>query len=320
MLGKEGLNMDRIRVMIVDDHLKYRMALLAALSQEPSIEIVEEASNGNEAVEKAKAVRPDVILMDLHMPECNGDEATRRLQEEVPGTNVVINTISDQESDLVNALKCGARGYLLKNEDPEMVIQAMHYVAKGGIMVSPSMATKLVNEMQSAAPQPQAQEATTIVAEPPTMGPLMNHTIATNERNDAAAQRLASMSVYNTDNNDDADPETKDAPSTATPMELDTRVSEAELIIAPPLVPSTVLALHQWLMESADGIVDKVIPSMTGDTVLIVQLNEAIPLWRMMSELPFVAEMSADDSAGSAAELTQMARSRRRFRLTLKSA
>ena len=84
MSGKEGLNMDRIRVMIVDDHLKYRMALLAALSQEPSLEIVEEASDGNEAVEKAKAVHPDVILMDLHMPECNGDEATRRLQEEVP--------------------------------------------------------------------------------------------------------------------------------------------------------------------------------------------------------------------------------------------
>lgn len=131
-LVKEGLNMERIRVLLVDDHLKYRMALLVALAQEPSLEIVGEASDGNEAVEKAKALHPDVVLMDLHMPECNGDEATKRLQAELPGTNVVINTISDQESDLVNALKCGARGYLLKNEDPEMVVQAMHYVARGG--------------------------------------------------------------------------------------------------------------------------------------------------------------------------------------------
>lgn len=312
--------MDKIRVMIVDDHLKYRMALLVALSQDPSLEVVEEASDGNEAVEKAKAVHPDVVLMDLHMPECNGDEATKRLQIEAPGTNVVINTISDQESDLVNALKCGARGYLLKNEDPEMVVQAMHYVARGGIMVSPSMAAKLVTEIQTATPEAPAAEPA-----PQDMGPLMNHSavspVRDDARTDAAAQRLASMSVYNTeDDEDDPDPEVPDKPAPITPLELDTRVLDAELIIEAPMEPSIVLRLHQWLMEDADGVVEKVIPSMTGDTVLMIHLNEAIPLWRLMSELPFVDAMNADQQAETAEELTSRDRSRRKFRLSLKAA
>ena len=311
--------MERIRVLLVDDHLKYRMGLLAALVDEPSLEIVGEASDGNEAVEKAKSVHPDVVLMDLHMPECNGDEATARLQAEVPGTNVVINTISDQESDLVNALKCGARGYLLKNEDLEMVVQAMHYVARGGIMVSPAMAAKLLTEFQDA-----PTNAAAPVDEPTNMGPLMNHAIVSNERTEAAAKSLASMSVYRSDDDDDDDdsdaPEKLDRPAAVTPMELDTRVSAAELIIAPPLEPSMVLALHQWLMETAEGTIEKVIPSMTGDTVLIVQLNEAIPLWRLMNELPFVSDMTSDPYAETAEEMTKRDRSRRRFRLSLKAA
>ena len=304
--------MKRIRVLIVDDHLKYRMALLAALAQEPTLEIVEEASDGYEAVEKAKAVRPDVVLMDLHMPKCNGDEATKRLQAEVPGTNVVINTISDQESDLVNALKCGARGYLLKNEDPEMVVQAMHYVARGGIMVSPAMATKMLTEFQGASTE----------AAPTNVGPLMNHEVASNERTQAAAQRLASMSVIKKDDNEDEDSDTSeqmDQPAAVTPMEMDTRVSDAELVIAPPLDPPVVLMLHQWLMESAEGTVEKVIPSISGDTVLIVHLSEAIPLWRLMSELPFIADMRSDPYAESAEAMTKREQSLRRFRFALKA-
>jgi|GEM_PF-2652443 DNA-binding NarL/FixJ family response regulator len=319
--AQKDMTMDRIRVMIVDDHLKYRMALLVALSEEPSLEIVEEASDGNEAVEKAKAVRPDVILMDLHMPECNGDDATRRPQAEVPGTNVVINTISDQESDLVNALKCGARGYLLKNEDTEMVVQAMHYVARGGIMVSPAMAAKLVTEIQT----PSTQAAATEPA-PPETGPLMNHSAVSQAREearaDAATERLASMSVYATDNDSDKDPDPNviEKPTPVTPLELDTRVMDAELIIGAPMEPAMVLKLHQWLMEEADGIVEKVIPSMTGDTVLAIHLNEALPIWRLMRDLPFVDDMSADQQADSAQEMTKRDQSRRKFRLSLKAA
>ncbi len=310
----ESPKMERIKVLIVDDHLKYRMALLANLAQEPTLEIVGEASDGNEAVEKAKVLYPDVVLMDLHMPECNGDEATKRLQDEAPGTNVVINTISDQESDLVNALKCGARGYLLKNEDLEMVVQAMHYVARGGIMVSPAMANNLVKEFQET---PTGDAAPT--SEPTDFGPLMNHVVVSNERSAVAAKRLASMSVYTPDDEDSDSSDEQDNPVDVTPMELDTRVLAAELIIAPPLEPAMVLMLHQWLMETAEGNVEKVIPSMTGDTVIVVQLDQAIPLWRMMRELPFVVDMTSDLSAQSAEEQTTRDRSHRRFRLTLKS-
>lgn len=157
-------------------------------------------------------------------------------------------------------------------------------------------------------------------AVPNDMGPLMNHMAVSNEQT-AAAQSLASMSVYTTDDEDDADsPDELDRLEPVSPMDLDTRVAYAELVIAPPLEPALVLALHQWLMETAEGTVEKVIPSMTGDTVVIVQLAEAIPLWRLMRELPFVADMSSDPYAGSAEEMTQRNRSRRRFRLTLKAA
>ena len=75
-----------VRVLIADDHIPYRWAILEELSGYPAVEVVEEASDGNEAVEKAKALRPDVVLMDLNMPNCSGLDATRRLQDEVPET------------------------------------------------------------------------------------------------------------------------------------------------------------------------------------------------------------------------------------------
>jgi hypothetical protein len=128
------------------------------------------------------------------------------------------------------------------------------------------------------------------------------------------------MSVYTPDDDDDSDsPDELDKPVDVTPMELDTRVLATELIIAPPLEPAMVLMLHQWLMETAEGNVEKVIPSMTGDTVIVVQLDQAIPLWRMMRELPFVVDMTADPYAESAEEQTKRDRSHRRFKVTLKS-
>ena len=122
---------------------------MEALSLDDTVEIVEEASDGIEAVEKARALKPDVIIMDLSMPNCDGVEATRRIQSESPGINILMNTVSDSGTDLFNALKAGARGYLLKNESPEMIVQAIHYAARGGIIVSPDMASKLLNEFRA---------------------------------------------------------------------------------------------------------------------------------------------------------------------------
>jgi len=140
--------MSKIRVLIADDNIQYRWALIEALSSTDTFQVLDEASNGNEAVEKAIALKPQVVLMDLHMPECNGVEATRRLQAEMPDVKVLVNTVSEKEKDLVDALKAGAKGYMLKSENPEMIAEAILYVAQGGIIVSPSMAATLLREFR----------------------------------------------------------------------------------------------------------------------------------------------------------------------------
>ena len=143
------------RVLIADDNIPYRWAMLNALSDYAAVDIVEEASDGNEAVEKAKALRPDVVLMDPNMPDCSGADATRQLQEEMAEIAVLVNTISERGTDLIECLKAGARGYILKHEDPEMVAQAIQYVASAtisesssfsGMCRSRSVATMLVED------------------------------------------------------------------------------------------------------------------------------------------------------------------------------
>ena len=141
--------MGKTRVLIADDHTVFRRGLLDILSEQQTIEVIGEASDGNEAFEKAKTLKPDVVLMDLWMPNCDGVEATRRLKAEMPEVNVLVITVSDKDADLFNAIKAGARGYLLKDEEPEQIIQAIQYVALRGVIVSPTMAGKLLNEFDS---------------------------------------------------------------------------------------------------------------------------------------------------------------------------
>ncbi|MFC1935779.1 response regulator [Chloroflexota bacterium] len=112
-----------------------------------------EASDGNEALEKARALKPDLGLMDLWMPNCDGVEATRRLQAEMPEVNVLVLTISERDADIFGAIKVGARGYLLKDEDPEQIAKAFHRVVRGETIVYPGIATKLLNEFKIQAPE-----------------------------------------------------------------------------------------------------------------------------------------------------------------------
>ena len=146
------MSIERIKVLIVDDHAIFRRGITDILDEEETIEIVGEATDGDEAVEKAKALQPHLVLMNLHMPRCNGVEATVRLQSEAPETKILMLTISDNEEDLVNAIKAGASGYILKNEEPAMLVQVIRYVTHGGIIVSPVMATKLMDELKRAQP------------------------------------------------------------------------------------------------------------------------------------------------------------------------
>ncbi len=149
--------MDRIKLLIVDDHTIFRMGLRDALSERETLEIVGEASDGNEAVEKARALKPHLVLMDLWMPNCTGVEATRRLQAEMPEVNILVLTISDRDEDLFGAIKAGARGYLLKNEEPEQLAYAIQHVASGGAIVSASLATRMLNEFKSQQPEDTAE-------------------------------------------------------------------------------------------------------------------------------------------------------------------
>ena len=144
--------MDRIKVLLVDDHAIFRRGIASILRDQENLEVVGEPADGNEGVEKAKALHPDVVLMDLNMPNCGGLEATLRLQTEAPPTNIVILTISEKESDLYAAMKAGARGYLLKESDPEELIEGIHQIARGGVIVSPAMANKLLAELQAERP------------------------------------------------------------------------------------------------------------------------------------------------------------------------
>ncbi len=140
--------MDVVRVLIVDDHTLFRRGIAAVLANQENLEVVGEAVDGLEAIEKAKEIAPDVILMDLNMPNCSGLEATQALQTEMPQVNILVLTVSDKEEDLFAAIKFGAKGYLLKNTEPEELIHAIFHIAQGGVIVSPLMATTLLTEFK----------------------------------------------------------------------------------------------------------------------------------------------------------------------------
>ncbi|MFC2041002.1 response regulator [Chloroflexota bacterium] len=140
--------MNAIKVLIVDDHTLFRRGIAAVLANQEGVEVVGEAADGLEAIEKAKEIVPDVILMDLNMPRCSGLDAIQVLQAEMPQVNVLVLTVSEMETDLFAAVKFGARGYLLKKAEPEELVHAIHQIAQGGVIVSPLMATKLLAEFK----------------------------------------------------------------------------------------------------------------------------------------------------------------------------
>lgn len=143
----EGRNHgDKLRVMVVDDHALFRRGLEMVLADEPDLELVGEASDGAEAVQRAQELMPDVVLMDVRMPKRSGIEATREIKDLLPHCKIVMLTISDEEADLYDAIKAGASGYLLKEIPIEEVADAIRSVWAGQSRISPSMATKLLNE------------------------------------------------------------------------------------------------------------------------------------------------------------------------------
>jgi two-component system NarL family response regulator len=141
----EGGN-ETLRVMVVDDHALFRRGLEMVLGSEPDIELVGEASDGEEAIQKATEVMPDIVLMDVRMPKRSGIEATAEIKELMPHVKILMLTISDEETDLYDAIKAAASGYLLKEIPIEEVADAIRGVWAGQSRISPSMASKLLTE------------------------------------------------------------------------------------------------------------------------------------------------------------------------------
>lgn len=137
-----------MRVLLVDDHIMFRKGVHATLSAAEGITVVAEASTGKEAVDLAVRYRPDLVLMDINMPQMNGVQATRLIKQQVPETRIVILTVSDIDRDLFEAIKAGADGYLLKNLGPEELVAAVRAAGAGEAPVSPLMAAKVLKEFR----------------------------------------------------------------------------------------------------------------------------------------------------------------------------
>jgi DNA-binding NarL/FixJ family response regulator len=140
---------ERLRVLIADDHALFRRGLEMVLDTEPDIEVVGEAHDGDQAVERATELMPDVVLMDVRMPRRSGIEATQKIKEQLPHVKILVLTNSDEEADLYDSIKAGASGYLLKEISSDEVADSIRSVVEGHSRISPAMASKLLSEFQA---------------------------------------------------------------------------------------------------------------------------------------------------------------------------
>ena len=145
-----------IRVLVADDHLIIRQGLRLILETSDDLELVGEAADGAEAVEKSAQLHPDVILMDLRMPGMDGLSAIERLRDEQPEVRVVILTTFNEDDLMARGLRAGAKGYLLKDTDRETLFSTIRAAAKGQTLLQPEIIARLLNRQQAPAPSSQA--------------------------------------------------------------------------------------------------------------------------------------------------------------------
>jgi len=137
-----------ISVLIVDDHALIREGLRQLFTLEEHIHVVGEAANGFEAIEKIRQLSPDVVLLDIHLPVVDGIAVTRQITHQFPNVAVIILTVHRQNQQIVDAMRNGARGYLLKNSSAREVAEAIKIVHQGGTVVSPVLTEAIVNELR----------------------------------------------------------------------------------------------------------------------------------------------------------------------------
>ena len=140
-----------IRVLVADDHAVVRAGIVALLDDVDGIEVVGQASDGLAAVEEARRLRPDLVVMDVRMPGATGDVATARIRAELPGTRVLILTTYESDSTIIAAIEAGASGYLLKAAPAEELVEGVRSVARGETALSPAIAAQLVARLRAPA-------------------------------------------------------------------------------------------------------------------------------------------------------------------------
>lgn len=137
-----------IRVLLIDDHALFRSGVRLLLQRQPGVEVVAEASDALEGIKRAKELVPDIILLDLHMPGMSGLDAITLLREEVPQSHIIMLTVSEDSEDLTRALRAGAAGYLIKNIDAQVFVDALRRVMDGESVISNEMTARLVASLR----------------------------------------------------------------------------------------------------------------------------------------------------------------------------
>ncbi len=144
--------MKPLRILLVDDHVLFRKGIASLFASRQDMKIVGEAEDGLEAVAQTREILPDVILMDIDMPKCNGLEAVKIIKREIPQVHIVMLTVSDDDDDLFTAIKNGARGYLLKNLEPQQLFDMLEGIRQGEAPISGVIAAKILAEFKRPEP------------------------------------------------------------------------------------------------------------------------------------------------------------------------
>jgi DNA-binding NarL/FixJ family response regulator len=146
-----------MRVLIVDDHILFREGLVGLLRSQADIQVIGECGAVCEAIEKARALKPDVILMDFSLPDGTGLEASRAILKELPDTQIIFLTVHENDDQMISAVRSGAKGYLLKNLSVNKLLASLRALERGEAAISRTMMARVLEEFANSAPQPRSE-------------------------------------------------------------------------------------------------------------------------------------------------------------------